>query len=768
VIETMRRLWKATAVSTARISDAKDRRKMIPAVATMVFMVMAASPDPSPASGITGESSGERVITSSLAGLVVEAETLGRLGQVKIALDSVRVTYTDSTGFFEFADLPPGRHTLSASRFGFTELKYRFALAAGEKKFLSLHLEENPIVLKEVEVRGRRAHSVLVEPRRVLSSGEIRRSLGGFTSDPVRAVSSLPGVAATLSDASAYYVVRGGAPDENLVSLDGTPILKPFHLSGIVSTVNNDVLESAQVYAAAFPLRYGNALSSVVDLLPSEAGERSVRLKYDFMNMAASFTGPLSDKAWLASSFRSTFYNLVVGPWIQEGSPHKRYRDGLVHLVVKASPGHVFRLSFLNSRDILELTPEDSPGFTLTDGADQVILHGEHGPWGGVAVGTYAWIGRERMQGALPDTSVDELVGVGGARLLLDWKIAPLVSVAAGSEVGRSVHEVLSDRDGSSSWSAFAGASVGRAGGLSATAGLRVEKLPWVSERTLSPRLALQETFGKRLTLKLGYRVVWQQPYYFINNPYLAVFDPFRDAPHDADLGLKPRRAEHVYAGLLLDLPASFRLAVEGYRKRYENLPERMAGAAGEEGYKSDGRGRARGLELSLVREAARGVGLRISYAWSRSRKTMPGVEGFVPDRFDVPHSLVVEGRIPVSQDATFSAEYRLASGRPYTPVLEEAGTGGEAVFRTGEALSARTRAYRRLDLRIEVRIAERDELWGRRVFSEGTLYFEVLNVFNRANVMDRVESIVEGRKVRREIMGDSMLPLVGVQIRFF
>jgi hypothetical protein len=207
-------------------------------------------------------------------------------------------------------------------------------------------------------------------------------------------------------------------------------------------------------------------------------------------------------------------------------------------------------------------------------------------------------------------------------------------------------------------------------------------------------------------------------------------------------------------------------LKLEGYLKLYENLP-RLQAADGADTFVSDGEGTAKGVEVSLGREIARQPTVHLSYAWGSSEKTSSAASVKVPDRFDVRHTIIADCSLPVSANSTISARYRYATGRPYTPVLTRQGPGGSELY-FGEQNSERLPAYRRLDLRLEIRLAERDELWGRRIYSEGTLYIELLNALNRKNVTDRVESIVEGQRVGREIWGDAMLPLVGIQIRFF
>jgi hypothetical protein len=64
----------------------------------------------------------------------------------------------------------------------------------------------------------------------------------------LRAVEVLPGVVST-SDFSSAFNVRGGSADQNLILLDGFPVFNPFHLGGLFSVFNADVLGAAELRA---------------------------------------------------------------------------------------------------------------------------------------------------------------------------------------------------------------------------------------------------------------------------------------------------------------------------------------------------------------------------------------------------------------------------------------------------------------------------------------------------------------------------------------
>lgn len=88
--------------------------------------------------------------------------------------------------------------------------------------------------------------------------------------DVLRAIETLPGVI-SVSDYTAAFNVRGGSADQNLILLDGFPLYNPFHLGGLFSVFNPDMVARAELFAGGFPAEHGGRVSSVLNV-ESDAG----------------------------------------------------------------------------------------------------------------------------------------------------------------------------------------------------------------------------------------------------------------------------------------------------------------------------------------------------------------------------------------------------------------------------------------------------------------------------------------------------------------
>ena len=87
--------------------------------------------------------------------------------------------------------------------------------------------------------------------------------------DVIKTIQQLPGVATGTELLSGMYV-RGGDGADNLYLLDGVPLYQVSHLLGLFSSFNADMVESVDFYKSGFPARYGERMSSVVDVRTRE------------------------------------------------------------------------------------------------------------------------------------------------------------------------------------------------------------------------------------------------------------------------------------------------------------------------------------------------------------------------------------------------------------------------------------------------------------------------------------------------------------------
>jgi hypothetical protein len=148
--------------------------------------------------------------------------------------------------------------------------------------------------------------------------------------DVLKVIQLLPGVQSGTEGSTGIYV-RGGGPDQNLFLLDGVPVYNASHLFGFLSVFNPDAIKAVQLYKGGFPARYGERLSSVVDIRMKDGNDKEVHGNFSFglISSKLSLEGPLiKDKTSFIVSGRRTYADILARPLIAYAN--KKYNENSV------------------------------------------------------------------------------------------------------------------------------------------------------------------------------------------------------------------------------------------------------------------------------------------------------------------------------------------------------------------------------------------------------------------------------------------------------
>lgn len=110
---------------------------------------------------------------------------------------------------------------------------------------------------------------------------------------------TLPGVS-NNNELSTQYNVRGGNFDENLVYVNGIEIYRPFLIrSGQqegLSFINSNMVQNINFSAGGFQAKYGDKLSSVLDITYRKPSENAVTIEASLLGASATFEGNFLNK----------------------------------------------------------------------------------------------------------------------------------------------------------------------------------------------------------------------------------------------------------------------------------------------------------------------------------------------------------------------------------------------------------------------------------------------------------------------------------------
>lgn len=115
----------------------------------------------------------------------------------------------------------------------------------------------------------------------------------GGGSDIVSYFQTVPGVISTGDQGGQLYV-RGGAPIQNKVMLDGMTIYNPFHSIGFFSVFDTDIIRNTKIYTGGYPSDYGGRISSVMDISTRDGNRNKFEGKVSATPFGAKmlFEGP--------------------------------------------------------------------------------------------------------------------------------------------------------------------------------------------------------------------------------------------------------------------------------------------------------------------------------------------------------------------------------------------------------------------------------------------------------------------------------------------
>ena len=210
----------------------------------------------------------------------VTDEKNNKLPAVNVSvLDQSNGATSDQNGKYTL-ETPANRSiVITYSFIGYETEKIRIPmLKKGQVYNLDIKLKSSSTLLEDVIItdqKSRKESFSRIKPKHV---SIIPGSSGGVEA----ILKTLPGVS-SANELSAQYSVRGGNFDENLVYVNGIEVYRPFLIrSGQqegLSFVNTDMVGSILFSAGGFDAKYGDKMSSVLDIRYKKPTKHMVRLQ---------------------------------------------------------------------------------------------------------------------------------------------------------------------------------------------------------------------------------------------------------------------------------------------------------------------------------------------------------------------------------------------------------------------------------------------------------------------------------------------------------
>lgn len=183
---------------------------------------------------------------------------------------------TNEQGFYAIANVPPGNYTLVVTYLGYDSTTVEVSVKAGGVVFKNIYLKAAAVELAGVDLSARKeqARADVQISKLTITTKQIRSlpSTGGEP-DIAQYLTVLPGIISTGDQGGQLYI-RGGAPVQNRILLDGMTIYNPFHSIGFFSVFETETIRSVDVLTGGFNAEHGGRISAIVDIKTREGNRK--------------------------------------------------------------------------------------------------------------------------------------------------------------------------------------------------------------------------------------------------------------------------------------------------------------------------------------------------------------------------------------------------------------------------------------------------------------------------------------------------------------
>ena len=642
---------------------------------------------------------------------------------------------SDDSGYFEISTSVAGKRILTAGMIGYE--KYSRTITIPQSSVQIIRMREKSLDLKEVTIEA--SAYTGGEGKTTLNKYDVYTTPGG-AADIFQSIKALPGI--TQTDETAAIPVRGGSPSENLIMINTATLNHPYHGentagTGLFTIVETSVMKKLYFSSGGFSVKYGNALSGVLDI-ETENRIRQNRLNLDvnMVSLGGGFQRVISDNVNMQLCGKKTSTKLLFmankPSFDVVEDPVSSNLTGIVNVNYSKSGLVQFLGMYSDDAQQFDISLQTNQSrYALTSGqlVGGIVVSDFIKPnWFSKAAVTYSgYRNRWSFMNWSRDNHEYNLKGrwdnqmdindqtriLFGSEMFTDQYHFRFVLPKRGGEFFNGADSMSIDGR-SRSWvqGNYAELQHKLAARWSLSAGIRGDYHDLSGALSGDVRGSLAHEWSNNTFIRFSAGTFHQYP-------AITLYDPVYGNPN-----LKPMRAVHAVLGFEKTVNAT-QLKIEGYYKWYSRLPLENA----DKQYISRGKGFARGVDFFLKGGIGRLSGW-ISYSFIQTRRKEFDVPGQRPTIYDITHNIKIIQKTRLGKGYEWSFTARYATGRPFTPVETGVEYGGVWKPVYGERYSERFPAFRRFDTRLTKMI-----FFGEQNYV--ALYIEALNLFGTKNILD-------------------------------
>jgi len=666
---------------------------------------------------------------------------------------------TNAEGAFEFFDLDNGPWKVLVEVPGYYPFRTVEEIRPNEAVNAKYFVERGSYSAFDIVVSAPRPQK---EVSRVVIDAAIIDKTPGAMGDALAVIQNYAGVA-RVAGMTGEIIVRGSAPKDTKVFVEGVEIPLVYHFGGLRSVIPTGMIENLQFYPGNFSPYYGRANGGAIDIDLKKPKEKKWHgyLDVNLLDSGLYLEMPFTEKFTLQVAARRSYIDYILNAVIPDSAPIKmiqapKYYDYQVLASYRPTAAHDLRLFLFASDDRFAMIFKD-PGAlgTQLDG-NQIST----GMGFRKLMFSERYVPSEKFENTLRLSYGSDFIKFKFAQFTEDltntatqlrdtarWQLSSLFALTGGADLIMQhwtgfVRMPTPSREGEDQnqtnlakyyetkvdeWhylpGAFAELEIAPVKRLLILPGLRFDYFSKIKSSTIAPRLTARYGINDHFTVKGGLGLYYQEPSVDESNEGFG------------NPKLKPERALHSSLGAEWRPTKWFTLDTTGFYKQLDSLVSRtnatevVDGKTQELRYDNNGKGRVYGLEVSARHDMNHHFTGWLAYTLSRSERRESGDTAYRLFQYDQTHILTLVGMYQLPRNWQVSSRFRLVSGNPRTPVIGAVHDLDTDEYKPtmGRTYSDRNALFMQLDLRI-------DKKW---IYDRFTLnaYLDIQNITNHANV---------------------------------
>ncbi|HNL26878.1 MAG TPA: carboxypeptidase-like regulatory domain-containing protein, partial [bacterium] len=646
--------------------------------------------------------------------------------------------FTNDSGLAIIRTHIAGERHLTASLIGYdTEVK-KIKVPHAQTMHVTMH--EKSVELGELVIEASAYGGG--EGKVAVSKIDVYTTPGG-AADVFQSVKVLPGV--TQTDETAAVPVRGGSPSENLILFNGATLAHPYHGentagNGFFTIVKTAVIRKLYFSSGGFSVRYGNALSGVLDIeTDNHVAQNRVALDANLVSVGGGLQrqiipNTLSAQVYADHTSTALLFKMNKPAFDVVRDPVTSNVTGIVNYNYR--PSGQIQAMILESRDAqtFDLTLQsNSQRYALETGNRVMSLQWSelfNPQWTSKASWSYSMYRNDWTFGDWRRANREynikwrwdhhyallnrTILSFGGEAYGDFYRFDYILPLRRGEYYNGADSVALQGNHHATVVAAYAEVQQKITRRWSAQIGFRTDYQTLSQNQVYDIRGSVVHEFAANSFLRFSAGT-------FHQFPHITMYDKTIGNPD-----LKAMRARHAVVGWEKNA-ATYQLKIESYYKWYDHLPL----SDEDKNYVSQGRGYARGLDFFLKGGFAKTSGW-FSYSFIQTRRKEMQIQTMRPSLYDITHNISLIVKQNLGRNFELASTLRYATGRPYTPVTAGQYDPVRGIWQPVYAAdySDRFPDFKRLDARLS------------KFFILGpqkhvVLYVEALNLLGIRNILD-------------------------------